>query len=62
MRAWTLGMDEAGWTDEVMDEAERLLPFPVAAGYADVDSAAGTWRFTAKAVSRAEELDSSGRR
>jgi hypothetical protein len=34
IRAFDLGMDDAGWTEEVMDEAESLLPTLVAAGYA----------------------------
>jgi hypothetical protein len=38
-------MDDAGWTDEVMDEAERLVPTLVAAGYAARDDEANTWRF-----------------
>jgi hypothetical protein len=34
IRAFDLGMGDAGWTEEVMDEAELLLPTLVAAGYA----------------------------
>jgi hypothetical protein len=30
-------MDDAEWTEKVMDEAEELLPTLVAAGYAVVD-------------------------
>jgi hypothetical protein len=37
-------MDDAGSTDEVMDEAERLVPTLVAAGYAAGDDEANTWR------------------
>ena len=32
IRAFGLGMGDAGWTEEVMDEAELLLPTLVAAG------------------------------
>lgn len=56
LRAWNLGMDEAGWTDKVMDEAERLLPMLVDAGYAATDDAAWTWRFSPEGVARAEEI------
>jgi hypothetical protein len=42
-RVWVLGTDDAGWTDEVMDEAERLIPTLVAAGYVATDEAGGTW-------------------
>lgn len=57
MRAWNLGMDEAGWTDAVMEEAERLLPILVAAGYAATDDVAGTWWFSNEGVERAEEIE-----
>jgi hypothetical protein len=50
-------MDEAGWTDKVMDEAERLLPILVDAGYAATDDAEWTWRFTPEGVARAEEIE-----
>ena len=53
--AWNLGMDEAGWTDAVMERAEELLPTLLAAGYAAADS--GTWRFTPEGVAKAEELE-----
>jgi hypothetical protein len=59
MRAWDLGMGEAGWTDEVMEEADKLLPTLVAAGYAVVDDEAGTsytWRFTEKGIARANTI------
>jgi len=55
MRAWGLGLDEGGWTDGVMDEAERLLPALLAAGYAEVDG--NTWSFSAAGVARAEALE-----
>ena len=35
IQAFNLGMGEEGWTDQVMDEAERLLPTLIAAGYLD---------------------------
>jgi hypothetical protein len=54
LRAYDLGMDDAGWTDEVMAEAEQLLPTLVAAGYASMDNE--TWRFTSAGVARAHEL------
>lgn len=60
MRAWGLGMDDAGWTEEVMQEADKLLPTLVAAGYAAMDnetSTSYTWRFTEKGVSRAQEIE-----
>jgi hypothetical protein len=59
MRAWDLGMDEPGWTEEVIKEADRLLPTLVAAGYAVVDdetSASYTWRFTEKGIARADRI------
>jgi hypothetical protein len=52
--AWNLGMDDAGWTDAVMDEAERLLPVLLQAGYAETQGR--TWNFTPKGVARAMEL------
>ena len=57
MEAWDLGMDDAGWTDEVMEKAERLLPTLLAAGYAESDEAAAIWWFTPKGVARAEKLE-----
>ncbi len=60
MKAWALGMDDAGWSDDVMDTAERLLPTLVAAGYAGIDDDAGTWSFTAKGAARAAELETAG--
>lgn len=56
MEAWNLGMDDAGWSDAVMDEAERLLPILVQAGYAETKGS--TWNFTPKGVARAMELQS----
>jgi hypothetical protein len=56
IRAFNLGMDDAGWTEEVMDEAERLLPTLVAAGYAARDDEANTWWFTKKGVARHNEI------
>jgi hypothetical protein len=59
LRAYDLGMDEAGWTEEVMEEADQLLPTLVAAGYAAVDdktSTSYTWRFTPTGVARIREL------
>ena len=55
LRAWNLGMDEEGWSDAVMDEAELLLPILIDAGYAQ--QTASTWSFTEKGVARANELD-----
>jgi hypothetical protein len=54
LRAYDLGMDEAGWTDAVMDEAEELLPALVEAGYAERDE--WTWKFTPKGIARVYEL------
>src|SRR6476619_5218465 len=62
MRAYGLGMDEAGWTDEVLEEADKLLPTLVAAGYAAVDdetSTSYTWRFTDEGVARIREIEKS---
>jgi len=56
IEAWNLGMDDDGWSDAVMEAAERLLPILVEAGYAAVDDAADTWWFTDAGVARAEEL------
>jgi hypothetical protein len=47
-------MDNAGWTDAVLDEAERLLPTLVDAGYAEAEGL--TWKFTPQGVARAMEL------
>lgn len=55
VEAFQLGMDEAGWTDAVMDRAAELLPTLVAAGYA-VDNG-DTWHFSAAGVARMEELE-----
>jgi hypothetical protein len=55
MRAWDLGMGEGGWSDAVMDEAERLLPSLLTAGYVEADGS--TWRFSAAGVARAEALE-----
>jgi hypothetical protein len=56
-RAWNLGMDEAGWTDAVTEEAGTLLPTLLAAGYAALDQTAWNWWFTEKAIARAKELE-----
>jgi DNA-binding IclR family transcriptional regulator len=50
-------MDDKGWTDAVMAEAERLIPTLLDAGYVSVDDEAATWRFTPQGVARAEDLD-----
>ena len=59
LRAWNLGMDVAGWTDAVTEEAGTLLPTLLAAGYAAIDEKGWTWRFTEKGIARAEELENS---
>jgi hypothetical protein len=56
-RAWNLGLDEAGWTAAVTEEAGTLLPTLLAAGYAAIDDAAWNWWFTEKAIARAAELE-----
>jgi hypothetical protein len=61
MRAWDLGMDDAGWTDAVMAEAERLLPTLVEAGYVVTDDEAGTWWFSDDGKSRAVLLEAANR-
>jgi DNA-binding IclR family transcriptional regulator len=43
--------------DAAMDEAERLLPTLLAAGYVTVDDGSGTWAFTTTGVARAEALE-----
>jgi len=57
IRAWNLGLDSEGWTDSVMDEAERLLPVLIRAGYAATDDAGAKWWFTEGGVARASELE-----
>ena len=57
MRAWNLGMGDVGWSDAVMDEAERLLPPLVNAGDVSIDEEADTLQFTPEGVARAEELE-----
>ena len=59
LRAWNLGLDEAGWTDEVTEEAGTLLPTLLAAGYAAIQEQAWTWWFTEKGIARAEKLEGS---
>jgi hypothetical protein len=53
LRAWVLFDGEV--TDETFDEAERLIPDLVAAGY--VDAQDDRWGFSSAGVARAEELD-----
>jgi hypothetical protein len=53
--AWLLGEGEEGWSDAVMETAERLLPILIAAGYVEATDA--KWNFTAKGVARAMELE-----
>jgi hypothetical protein len=55
MEAWSLGMDESGWTDLVMDRAEGLLPAMLKAGY--VATEGNTWWFTSAGVARAEAIE-----
>jgi hypothetical protein len=55
MQAWKLGEGDDGWSDAVIEEAERLLPTLIEAGCAETKDA--TWNFTAKGVARAMELD-----
>jgi hypothetical protein len=54
LQAYQLGMDDEGWTDAVMDEAELLLPILLKAGYASVDPY--KWSFTPAGVARHTEL------
>ena len=60
LRAWNLGMDDEGWSDEVMGEADKLLPVLLEAGWVSVDDEACTWAFTPEGVARAEELETRG--
>jgi hypothetical protein len=57
LRAWNLGMDDAGWTDAVMEEADLLLPTLLAAGFAATGDEGWTWWFTDEGIARAEELE-----
>jgi hypothetical protein len=57
IEAWDLGMDDAGYSDAVIDRAEDLLPTLIAAGYAATDNAAATWWFTDKGVAQAKKLE-----
>lgn len=57
MRAWNLGMDDAGFTEAALEEADRLLQILLRAGYVAFDEEASTWWFTDSGVKRAEELD-----
>jgi hypothetical protein len=52
--AWSLGEGEEGWSDAVMDEAERLLPMLIEAGYAEATG--NIWNFTPAGLARAMEL------
>lgn len=54
IEAWTLGEGEDGWSDDVMEKVEPLLPILVEAGYVEATDA--KWNFTAKGVERAMEL------
>jgi hypothetical protein len=58
MRAWNLGMDDAGWSDAVMDETEQLIPTLVGAGCVATNDEAQTWWFTDEGVARAHQLES----
>jgi len=66
LRAWNLGEAEAGWSDALAAEGERLLPILLEADYArrlSVDEArdAGvSWTFTQKGVLRAMDLERVG--
>jgi hypothetical protein len=42
IEAWTLGEDEDGWSDRVMERAEALLPILIEAGYAEATGRSGT--------------------
>lgn len=55
LRAWTIDDEEDGWTDAVMEEAERLLPILVKAGYAQADE--HDWSFTDAGAERAWALE-----
>jgi hypothetical protein len=59
-QAWDLGMEEAGSNDAVIEEAERLLPALLSAGYAAAGDDADTWWFTREGVARAEQLTITG--
>jgi DNA-binding IclR family transcriptional regulator len=56
IRAFNLGTDDAGWTEEVMDKAELLLPSLIEAGYAARDDETNTWRLTKTGVARHDEI------
>ena len=52
-------MDDEGWSDAEMDEAESLLPALIEAGYAE--ETGNTWNFTDKGVARAMKLEAERR-
>jgi hypothetical protein len=53
-------MDDAGWTEECYDRAERLIPTLVEAGYVRIDNEIDAWSFTQAGVSRAKTLEAQG--
>jgi hypothetical protein len=54
IQAWNLGEGRKGWSTAAMDEAERLLPILIEAGYAE--TIGNAWNFTDSGVARAKEL------
>jgi hypothetical protein len=60
IKAWNLGEDEDGWSDAATDEADRLLPILIEAGFAETEGA--TWNFTVKGVARVMELEGASSR
>jgi hypothetical protein len=60
LRAWTIDDEEDGWTDAVMEEAERLLPILVKAGYARTDEQ--SWSLTEAGAERALALERAAER
>ena len=62
--AFELGMESNDWTDADEEEAERLLPSLIEAGYAEVTSTGefyDTWAFTPAGVARYDVLIAEGR-
>jgi hypothetical protein len=54
IEAYDLGVDEAGYTDAMMDRAEQLLPVLIDAGYAATDDARSRWWFTDAGIARVD--------
>lgn len=59
LRSFDFGMSDEGWTEADSEEAGRLLPILVDAGYARIPSAGdpwSVWSFTPAGVARHDAL------